>query len=75
MAQFGKSRTLFKLDAVTLERTKVADVPTRNYIGPSWVHDLPFTENYIVVIDTPLKYDLAVSLQLCPEDVAWSFTG
>lgn len=62
--QFGRSRTLFKLNPDTLERTKVADIPTSSLISPSWVHDFPWTENYLIIPDTPLKYDIAVRLLL-----------
>lgn len=61
--QVGKGRTLFRLDTQTLDRVKIADIPTPNTLAISWVHDLPFTENYIIIMDTPLKYDLAVRLQ------------
>ena len=49
-----------KIDSATQERTFVADVPMDNPTAPSWVHDLPATENYIIVPDTPTVYDLKV---------------
>ena len=50
-----------KIDSATQQRTFVADVPMDNPTAPSWVHDLPATENYIIVPDTPTVYDLKVS--------------
>ena len=50
-----------KIDSATQERTFVADVPMDNPTAPCWIHDLPATENYIIVPDTPTVYDLKVS--------------
>ena len=60
--QIGKGRSVYKLNRDTLERTKVADVPTPEALSPSWVHDFPFTENYLIIPDTPLKFNIPVRL-------------
>ena len=60
-AQVGKSRVLYRLDTSTLERTKIADIPTPSLLSPSWIHDFPFTENFIIIPDTPVKFNLPVS--------------
>ncbi|KAK9795606.1 hypothetical protein WJX73_008002 [Symbiochloris irregularis] len=70
---FGRSRTIYRLDPETLKRTKLADVPTKDYLRPSWVHDLPATENYIVVVDAPLKYDI-VALSLGRPAISGGFS-
>ena len=60
--QFGKSRCIARTDPETLERTCIADVPMDNPSSPPWIHDLPGTENYIIVPDTPVLYDLKVHI-------------
>jgi len=62
--QIGGGRTIVKIDPATQKRTLVAEVPMDQPLAPSWVHDLPATENYIIVPDTPIVNDIA-SLKVC----------
>ena len=69
IAQIGKGRSVYKLDCDTLERIKIADVPTPEPLSPSWVHDFPFTENYIIIPDTPLKFNILVRFLACTNGI------
>lgn len=59
LIQLGSKRTLVKIDPATQKRTIVAEVPMDDPMHMSWVHDIPGTENYIIVPDTPVLFDVA----------------
>lgn len=52
-----------RLDPQTQTRTEIANIPADHPFNPPWVHDLPGTENFILVPDTPtvMDYGLRVS--------------
>lgn len=62
MVQIGGDRFIAKVDPVTQKRTKLGSVPADNSVHPPWVHDIPATENYIIVPDTPILYDFSLSV-------------
>jgi len=67
--QIGGKRSVVMIDPTTQERTLVAEVPMDNPLAPSWVHDLPASENYIIVPDTPIVNDItSLKVLHCP---AW----
>ena len=39
-------------------------VPLRNPPTPSWIHDFPVTQNYAVLPETPVIFNLKVSISL-----------
>ena len=61
---------MVKIDPSTQKRTLIAEVPMDNPSAPSWVHDLPATENYIVVPDTPIVNDIMSVKVLLPFSTA-----
>ena len=63
--QVGKSRCIARMDTdPPYRRTQIADVPLDNPLNPPWIHDLPATQNYIIVPDTPLVFTLKVHPEL-----------
>ena len=39
-------------------------VPLRNPPTPSWIHDFPVAQNYAVLPETPVIFNLKVSISL-----------
>ena len=62
--QLGKGRCVAEVDYKTQQRKKIADLELLNPFSPPWVHDLPGTENYVIVPDTPVLISLKVDASL-----------
>lgn len=43
-------------------RETIAQIPLRSGSIPSWVHDFPYTQNYMILPETPVYFDLKVGL-------------
>ena len=41
-------------------RETIAQIPLRSGSIPSWVHDFPYTQNYMILPETPVYFDLKV---------------
>ncbi len=75
LPQIGGKRIIARLDPKTQTRTEIASVPVDHALSPPWIHDLPGSENYILVPDTPVVMDLGVKVHLfqqhLQEQVVW----
>ena len=53
-----------KIDPKAQSRTLIAKVTADKPFNPPWAHDLPGTENYIIVPDTPIVHDFSVKVSM-----------
>eukprot|EP00884_Botryococcus_braunii_P007534 jgi/Botrbrau1/16782/Bobra.150_2s0016.2 len=58
----GKGYVVFRQDMKTGKCTALANIAARSPMSPSWVHDFPVTQNYVVVPDTPVTYNIGAFL-------------
>lgn len=42
-----------------IQRELIAKIPHRHFIAPSWIHDFPSTQNYVILFETPIYFNLA----------------
>jgi len=59
-AQIGGKYTVYRTQPGSSQRDILAQIPLRDGTVPSWVHDFPFTENYMILPETPCYFDLKV---------------
>lgn len=59
-AQIGGKYVVFRTQPGSSQREQLAEIPLRDGTIPSWVHDFPYTENYIILPETPCYFDLKV---------------
>lgn len=45
-------------DPRTLERTEIAFVADRNPLAGAWIHDFAISQNYAIICETPLYFNL-----------------
>ena len=57
----GKGFTVYSCDACAepYRRVKIASIPHRRPLSPAWIHDFPGNDEYIVIPETPLYFNLA----------------
>lgn len=53
-----------RIDPKTQTRTEIANVPADHALNPPWIHDLPGSENYILVPDTPTVMDFGLKVRI-----------
>ena len=41
-------------------REEIAKISLSQYPAPSWIHDFPITENYVIVPETPVYFNMLV---------------
>ena len=46
-------------------REEIAKISLSQYPAPSWIHDFPITENYVIVPETPVYFNMLVKA-VCP---------
>ncbi|EIE20145.1 carotenoid oxygenase [Coccomyxa subellipsoidea C-169] len=59
---FGTHYTVFRQNRATNVREEIAQVPLCSPPTPSWIHDFPVTENYAIVPETPIFFNLKAAL-------------
>lgn len=41
-------------------REEIAKIPLSQFPAPSWIHDFPITENYVIVPEMPVYFNMLV---------------
>lgn len=59
--QFGDGYHVTRQPRESHTRHEIAKIPLSHFPTASWIHDFPVTENYIIVPETPVEYNMAVS--------------
>ena len=62
--QVGGKRIVARIDPKTQTRIEIANIPVDLALNPPWIHDLPGTENYILVPDTPTVMDFGLKVNI-----------
>jgi carotenoid cleavage dioxygenase-like enzyme len=60
LLQIGGKYTVYRSQPGSPKREVIARIPLRSGTIPSWVHDFPYTENYMILPETPVYFDLKV---------------
>ena len=56
----GKGFTVYSCDAdEPYRRVEIARIPHRRPLSPAWIHDFPGNDEYIIIPETPLYFNLA----------------
>lgn len=53
----GEGYIVYRVDSNTLEATSLRTVPARNPMSPSWIHDFPANDDYVVVVEQPACFN------------------
>jgi carotenoid cleavage dioxygenase-like enzyme len=64
--QIGGKYIVYRSQPGSPQRRIIAQIPLRSGSIPSWVHDFPYTKNYMILPETPVYFDLKVCMRaLC----------
>jgi len=53
----GEGFNIYRLDSSNLKYSCLRTVPARSPMSPSWIHDFPATDEYVVVVEQPLHFN------------------
>jgi carlactone synthase/all-trans-10'-apo-beta-carotenal 13,14-cleaving dioxygenase len=57
-SDIGGKYTVHRSQPGSEHRETIAQIPLRSGSIPSWVHDFPYTQNYMILPETPVYFDL-----------------
>lgn len=58
----GVGYTVVKQPRESSTRQELATISLSQFPAPSWIHDFPITKNYAIVPETPIYFNMLVSL-------------
>lgn len=61
---FGDGYKVVKQKRDSHFREEIAKISLSQYPAPSWIHDFPITENYVIVPETPVYFNMLAALTL-----------
>jgi carlactone synthase/all-trans-10'-apo-beta-carotenal 13,14-cleaving dioxygenase len=65
---FGDGYRVVRQPRGSSTRHEIAKIPLRHFPTASWIHDFTITDNYAIVPETPIEYNMAATLTLGSAD-------